>query len=127
MEAKVATVAQEQRLAPVASATGLAEDVKVVEWLSLVAVPERGLDLIGAPPLHRHLSDGFAAEALLDEDSPEKVSIPKFPNHFTSRRKRTLTDLMFFLSMGHVGTFAVHSMMQSAQKTCEQDEGSPSS
>ena len=70
MESQVAAIAQEQRLAPVAGSAGLAQDVKVVERLALVAVPQRGLDLIGAPPLHRDLSDGVTAKTLLNVDSP---------------------------------------------------------
>ena len=75
MESEVASVAQEQRVAPVARAARLAKDVKVVERLALVAVPERGLDLVGAPPLHRDLSDGVAAETLLDEYPPLKIKL----------------------------------------------------
>ena len=72
MESEVAAVAQEQGVTPVARAAGLAQDVEIVEGLALVAVPQRGLDLIGSPPLHRDLPDGVAAETLLDEDSPSK-------------------------------------------------------
>ena len=70
MESQVTAIAQEQRFAPVAGTAGLAQDVKVVERLALVAVPQRGLDLIGAPPLHRDLSDGVTAKTLLNVDSP---------------------------------------------------------
>ena len=73
MEPEVAAVAQEQRVAPVARAAGLAQDVEVVEGLALVAVPERGLDLVGAPPLHRDLSDSVTAKTLLDENPPSKM------------------------------------------------------
>ena len=72
METEVAAVAQEQRLAPVAGAASLAHDVEVVEGLSLVAVPQRRLNLIGAPLLHPDLSDGVATETPLDHYSPSK-------------------------------------------------------
>ena len=75
MESEVAAVAQEQRVAPVARAAGLAQDVEVVEGLALVAVPERGLDLVGAPPLHRDLSDSVTAKTLLYEDPPSKMKL----------------------------------------------------
>ena len=82
MESKVTAIAQEQGVAPVARAARLAEDVKVVEGLALVAVPERGLDLVGAPPLHRDLSDGVAAETLLDEDPPSNMKFEFSGNNY---------------------------------------------